>query len=311
VEHQEERERVAAVTARGAVQVWREVDPADVRGSWQALLPRVVALVAAGQLAVARQAEPFLTDLLPGEEAAGRVVPESLSGVASDGRSLLELLLYPAWVALAAIGRRLSTVVSIASGAAFLELLARTLVADAGRAADLVGMIARPAVTSYVRVVHLPACARCILLAGREYGLSTGFQRHPRCDCTMEPVTRLHRPEPVDAMDVFRSMSPEQQRKAFGAAAVRAIGDGADIAQVINARRGMTTATRYRRTVQVTTEGITRRGLYGSRRAKFQRVAGNRYATAKAPRLMPEEIYRLADDREHAIRLLRRYGYLI
>lgn len=311
VEHQERQTELAAATARAVGPLWQQVDPADMRRSWQVALPRVVALVAAGQLGAARQADPYLQALLPAAGTEGRVDPRALAGVAGDGRDLPGLLMYPLWHALAQISRGLTLAASIASGAAFLQLLARTLVADAGRAADLVGVIVRPAVTSYVRVVEPGACSRCIILAGREYGLSTGFERHPRCACTMEPVTRHHRPTPVDAMDVFRQMSAQQQRKTFGAAAVKSIGDGADIAQVVNARRGMTTATRYGRTVQATTEGITRRGIAGQRRAKFERRPGDRYATARAPRLMPEEIYRLADSREHAIRLLRRNGYIV
>lgn len=303
---------VAAATARAAGQVWRQVDPDDVRRSWQALIARVAALVATGQLTSARQTEAYLRELLPEVDAEGQLLPDALAGVALDGRDLLELLLYPTWVTLAAIGRGLSTAASIASGAAFLEMLARTLVADAGRAADLVGMIARPAVTSYVRVVELPACARCIILAGREYGLSTGFQRHPRCDCSMEPITRTHRPTPVDGMDVYRQLTPTQQIKAFGKAAVEAIEAGADIGQVVNAHRGMTTATAYGRTVQATTEGITRRGLAGNRLRNFEqrRQPGQRYRVSRTPRLMPAEILRLADDREHAIRLLKKHGYL-
>ncbi|MFJ7212656.1 hypothetical protein [Amycolatopsis sp. NPDC098790] len=32
----------------------------------------------------------------------------------------------------------------------------------------------------------------CIILVGRPYRYSQGFRRHPRCDCTMTPVTREH-----------------------------------------------------------------------------------------------------------------------
>ncbi|MEU1805846.1 hypothetical protein [Streptomyces sp. NPDC019937] len=312
--HQEKRAQLAATTARAAGNVWQRVGSEDVRGSWTRLLPEALAILTGAQLAASRSAEPWLEQLLGRDDERAEsdlLVPESLTGVAPDGRSLAELLMYPVWAVLHAIGEGLPLVAAFARGRALLDLLVRTVVADTGRAADLVAMIVRPAITSYVRVVELPACARCILLAGREYGLTTGFERHPRCDCTMEPVTRTHQPQPVDAMDVFRQMSPEQQHKVFGEAAVKAIADGADITQVVNARRGMTTATRYGRKIQATTEGITRRGIAGSRRAKFERRAGARYATAKAPRLMPEEIYRLADDREHAIRLLCRNGYIV
>lgn len=300
VEHQQQRAVISTTTARAAVQLWREVDPDDLQGSWRLLLPRVVALVTAGQLTAARQSQPYLDELLRGVDSQGRIRPEALAGVSADGRELLELLLYPLWVTLSGITRGLATAASIASGAAFLDLLARTVVADMGRAADLVGMIVRPAVTSYIRVVEMPACARCILLAGVEYGLSTGFQRHPRCDCGMEPVTRTHRPEPTSAKTMFGQLSPAQQLATFGASAVKAIGDGADFGQVVNARRGMSTATAYGRSVQATTEGMTRRGIAGARRQR-----------ARSPRLMPEEIYRLASDREQAVRMLRQHAYIV
>lgn len=299
-EHQVQREALAASTARLAVRLWRDIDVHALSADWTRKVHRVAALVAAGQLEAARLADPYLAQLLEDAQAAGEVNAEALAGVASDGRDLVELLMYPLWTCLRALARGASLLVSLASGEALLDLLARTMVADAGRAADLVAMAARPAVTSYVRVVELPACARCIILAGREYGLSTGFQRHPRCDCTMEPVTKNYRPDPVDAKDVFDSMSPAQRRKVFGEAGTKAIEAGADVAQVVNARRGMTTATRYGRPVLATTEGQTKRGLTRSRRRNG------------APRLMPEEILRIAgDDREEAIRLLTRNGYIV
>ncbi|MFZ3494615.1 hypothetical protein ACODT5_15550 [Streptomyces sp. 5.8] len=311
--HQRERARAAAVTAKAAGALWRQTDTDQLRASWVALLTRAVAITTAGQLTAARQAEPYLAGLLgpdPEQAAADQLRPESLAGVAGDGRELPELLMFPLYTTLSAIGRGASLAVSWASGAALLDLLVRTVVADAGRAADLVAMATRPAVTSYVRVVELPACARCIILAGREYSLSDGFARHPRCDCTMAPVTRSSQPAVVGARGVFQAMTPEQQVKAFGAKAVEAIAAGADPAQVVNARRGMKSATLYRRTVQATTEGITRRGLAGQRRRSFERVDGRRYASARAVRLMPEEIMRRAEDREHAVRLLRLHGYL-
>lgn len=311
VQHQQERADLSKTTGRAARALWAQADPEDLERSWLALLARVIALVTAGQLTAARQAQPWLQQTLPGERADGDIVPDRLAGVAGDGRDLAGLLLQPVYVTLNRISRGFSQALAIASGAALLEMLARTLVADIGRAADLLGMIVRPAVTSYVRVVELPACARCILLAGREYGLSEGFARHPQCDCTMAPVTRNHRPAPVDAMDVFRQMTATQQRKTFGAGAVRAIDDGADLAQVVNARRGMSTATAYGRRVQATTEGITRRGLAGQRLRNFTRTPGSRLSSSRTPRLMPEEIYRLAGSREHAIRLLKRHGYIV
>lgn len=299
--HQERRAAIAAETARLTAQLWREIDPHNLAADWQAKLHRVAALVAAGQLAAAKEADPYLTELLVGTRAVvavGAVIPSALAGDASDGRSLPELLMYPVWSALSALQRGLSLAQSLATGGALLDLLARTMVSDAGRAADLVAMAARPAITSYVRVVELPACSRCLILAGKEYGLSSGFQRHPRCDCTMEPVTKSYRPEPVDARDVFDRMSKGARLKAFGAGAVEAIEAGADITQVVNARRGMHTATRYGRNVQATREGTTKRGHARRRMGRA------------AVRLMPEEIMRTAANRDEALRLLQQHGYL-
>ncbi|WP_432589947.1 hypothetical protein ABVG11_34295 [Streptomyces sp. HD1123-B1] len=314
LEHQEQRAKLAAATGRAAGRAWQQVGVEDIRGGWTAQMPRVLAVVSGAQLAAAQTSEPYLQRTLGDDDEraeSDQLVPEALAGVAPDGRGLAELLMYPVWSTLHAITQGLSIAAALATGRTLLDLLVRTVVADTGRAADLLAMILRPAVTSYVRVVELPACARCIILAGREYGLSEEFRRHPRCDCTMAPVTRTHRPDPVDAGDVYQQMTPEQRHKVFGAAAVKALADGADITQVVNARRGMTTATRYGRKIQATTEGITRRGIAGQRRTKFERRTDARYATAKAPRLMPEEIYRLADDRAHAVRLLRRNGYIV
>src|SRR5690606_36641107 len=122
---------------------------------------------------------------------------------------------------------------------AWLDMVVRTVVSDTGRQADQVAMVANRNVIAYVRVVEMPACSRCIILAGREYGTSSGFLRHPRCDCTMEPVTRKHRPMPLVAEEIYESMDEAQRRKVFGEAGVKAIEDGARISSVVNARRRM------------------------------------------------------------------------
>jgi hypothetical protein len=220
------------------------------------------------------------------------------------------------WTALRLVTQGVPVLQAMARGQALLDLVVRTSVADAGRAADSVGMMARPAVTSYVRVVESGACSRCVVLAGREYGVSTGFARHPRCHCGMEPVTREHRPNPTSPQAVYDAMSDAERKRTFGEAAVKAIDAGADIGFVVNARRGMATATAFGRTVQATSEQ-TQRGTF--RRREFQRLQAEgaipssrsiRGFRPEAARLMPEEIFRQADDREHAVRLLRRYGYI-
>jgi hypothetical protein len=263
------------------------------------MVPLVAGLIADGQYEAARAADPFLAQVLGDIDSEGSIIPDAFVGIAADGRPLPNLLMYPAWTAMNALTRGMSLVYALASGQAFLDLLVRTQIADIGRQADLTGMIARPAVTSYIRVVEAPACARCILLAGVEYGISEAFQRHPRCDCTMEPVTKFHRPKPASPEAIFAEMSAAEKEKTFGEAGAEAIANGADMGQVVNARRGMGTATAYGHTVQSTTEGTTKRGFAHSR-------------VQKSPRLMPEEIMKLAEnDRALQIRLLKRNGYIV
>jgi hypothetical protein len=76
--------------------------------------------------------------------------------------------------------------------------------------------------------------------------------------------------------------------------------DGADVSQVINAHRGLYTADAYGVRVKATQEGVTKRAL-----------AGSRFDSKRSPRLRPESIYQIAKDREDALRLLRRFGYLL
>ena len=312
--HQAGRAAQAAATAAAVRSVWMATDPEDLEGSWLAGAMFAAELIHTGQVAAAATTDGWLNqEAGPGE---GAVNVETAAAAAGD---LTPALLYPLLIAFNRLRRGFSTAVSILSGAAFLEMVTRSLVADAGRIADMAGMIARPRIVSYVRVVHLPACARCIILAGREYTLSDGFLRHPRCDCTLAPRRPGDTWELLGPEQLFAQMEPAQQRRAFGQAGADAIREGADIGQVVNARRGMTTVTRYRRTVQATSEGTTRRGFYASRRRKFEKAAGTRFGEStrgrlrtKAVRLMPEEIYRLADgDREHAIRLLKKNAYIV
>ncbi|MFJ6615447.1 hypothetical protein ACIQPT_34805 [Streptomyces sp. NPDC091289] len=313
VAHALARLRLAAAASRAARTAWRGVDRDAPGLSWVAALGPVVAAVAGAQLAAARSTEPWLGSLLgddPGQAQSDRLVPESLAGVTGDGVPLAQALQVPVFTALRLVTQGLPIVQALARGQLLLDLMVRTAVADAGRAADSVGMTARPAVTSYIRVVEAGACSRCIILAGAEYGVSSGFLRHPRCHCGMEPVTRAHRPKAQDPRKVVDAMSAKEKQRVFGQAGAQALNEGADLGQVVNARRGMATATAFGRRLQTTTEGTTRRGVAGRRAQDFRRLPGQRYERSRSPRLMPEEIFRLADDRAHAMRLLRLHGYL-
>jgi hypothetical protein len=253
-------------------------------------------MVQAGQLHAAEGTHTFMRELL-GPSALLRVPaidPAQFAWATPDGRDLMGLLARSIPTVLRFVAQGENPRSSLLRGAAFLNLVVRTVIADTGRQADQAAMVSNRNVTGYVRVVQMPACSRCIVLAGREYHVSSGFLRHPRCDCTMEPVTREHQPTPLSPKATFDGMSAAQRRKVFGEAGAKAIGDGSDIANVVNARKSVDRVEMFGRKVQVTYTNT------GTRRRK------------NPPRLMPEEIYRLADgDREHAIRLLDKNGYLL
>jgi hypothetical protein len=125
----------------------------------------------------------------------------------------------------------------------------------------------------------------------------------------------VHIPASEDVAGDFRT-DPRAAIKAgqvtgLSKADTRAIvEDGADVSQVINAKRGMYTADGRK----FTTEGTTRRGVAGRRLeaagAEARKVRGQRVRRVDVPRLRPEQIYRDAVDREDAIRLLRRFGFV-
>lgn len=88
----------------------------------------------------------------------------------------------------------------------------------------------------------------------------------------------------TDPKAYFASLDGAGQDELLGKAGADAVRAGADLAKVVNARRGMQTADGR----LYTTEAAGRR-----------------------PRLMPERIFRDARDRDDAIRLLRLHGYLL
>jgi hypothetical protein len=195
------------------------------------------------------------------------------------------------------------------------DRIVATLVNDAGRSAMGAFTTSRTREYGNIRVLTPPSCSRCAILAGRFYRWSEGFQRHPRCDCTMTPGTSSAAlPDPNGAFERGEITDLTQ-------AQTQAINDGADISQVVNSRRGMSTANFAGRRVQITTEGTTSRGLAFSQLSQRGGTAtvdagfATRITTdgpeqrritqtiARAPRLSPEAIYNVsAGNRDTAIR---------
>jgi hypothetical protein len=86
----------------------------------------------------------------------------------------------------------------------------------------------------------------------------------------------------------------------------KALDEGADLNQVLNAKRGL------QGDGMTTAEGITRNGAYGGYvRDADGSVTKRARGTANPQRLTPNGIYRLASDRAEAVKLLRQFGYLL
>lgn len=334
--------RRTRLTANEVQRLWGQLDRADLSGSWNASVgPRIVRAITAGQLAQAGVADEYVDEVLDAEGAdpdrAGRIRPEAFAGVAADGRSLDSLMLLSVITTKQGIAGGLSTDDALIRGLNQALRLSSSEVAQAGRSAVGSSMVGQRTIQGYVRVVNPPACARCVILAGKEYGWNKGFQRHPRCDCVHLPTTLIARHQHrgslstdayspttqpgsgsrgfIDPRAYFDGLSRAEQIRVFGEDGARAIREGADMGQVVNARRGMYTTTAYGRTLQATREGATRRGLFyrQERRRAIDRglvPSSERGFQLRTPRLLPEEIFRLANSRDEAIAMLRRFGYL-
>jgi hypothetical protein len=132
------------------------------------------------------------------------------------------------------------------------------------------------------------------------------------CDCIHLPSRQASAAGILqDPKVIYDTLTPaERQRAGWSLADQKAIGAGADLNQVTNAKRGVYTAGG----VKYTTTATTRRGLFGGfdiDAESGRMTARPRGAPPKLPRLTPESIYKQANgDRDVALRLLRENGYL-
>lgn len=297
--------------------------------AWRAEVgPRIIETVTAGQEAAAATAEAYVASVLAEVGIpVGTPSPlnlEALAGVAGDGREVASALYGGVIQAakaqyrpeIASLPATQAAEAALAEAEAWMGQVASTIMADAMRQAEAVAIAQRPWVDGYVRMLDPKnPCSRCIVLAGRFYLFNGGFERHPACRCAHIPAME------DDAESIltnpnkyFEALSRSEQDRVFTPAGAEAIRLGAAVTQVVNARRGMVTAQQnprgwipkgrmeavrmFGRDVFVTTEGVTKNGVYGKTRGK------------RPVRLMPESILSIAKDRDDAIRLLTLYGFI-
>lgn len=302
--HYAEMRRLEAMAMLLVRRAWSRVEPDRLFASWDRESARIVQPFTNLQLLAAVDGARSTGDALRAQGVKSRpeglVVPEAFVGWASDGRPLESLLRTPVDVAWERLDAGLPPEQALDAGRVAAERIARTQIADTGRVAAGVDRVTRPRV-GWVRRISPPTCRRCLILAGRFYRWSSGFDRHPNDDCVSVPTEQDRAGDlRTDPDAYFKSLSTEDQDKLLGKANAQAVRDGADLNQVVNAQRGMSTTADG---VKITSEGATSRGLAG------QRLGARRGRTAT--RLVPESIYKLASDRADALRLLHLHGYVL
>lgn len=326
------QQRAVIQTTVTIERLWKELASSDLSRSWLGGLgAAMVRAVSAGQLVAASTGQPYIDAMVRMDsvssdylEQAARVDARSFSGAASDGRALDSLLYLPVIRTKTLIGGGLTLQEAMTSGLFQMQRIAASEVADAGRGAASVAMVANRSVTGYVRTVRSGACARCAILAGRWYRWNADFERHRRCQCFGTPATEARPGRHLNPMSFFSGLSRAEQDRRFTIGGATAIRNGADIYKVVNAGRSVQTLDAYGQKVVATLEGTTRRGeFYQQMRREAEQRTGQRFARTGAdveqglprfhlrtPRLTPGEILRLSDDRNELIRLLKRFGYL-
>ncbi len=275
---------------------------------WMSARPLLVSSLTRAQETLVGNAEAFIDRVLAEQsidvEPLATVDAKPLLGFSSTGVSLTRLHEGLPNLLAANMAQTESRQAAMDMTTRQFQASVQTLMSDTSRNAESLHIAVRPGV-GYVRMLVPPSCERCVVQAGKYFRWNTGFKRHPRCDCRHIPSRERGSGDlRVNPKGYFHSLTAEAQEQTFGKAAAQAIRDGSDISQVVNADRGMQTAQVYGRELKITLEGVTRYGRAG----RLMQARGRSAATT--PRLMPETIYQIAEDRDDAVRLLKLNGYI-
>lgn len=306
------RRRAAHLTIEVA-QLWSAMHLADIDGAWAALVPALAAKVTAGQFFGASLAYAFLQHH---QRAAGltprgpQIQPGAFTGFAASGAPLAEPLSLAPIRIKQAIGRGLVGPQALNAGLAHVDGVAESELQEAARGVMDVGLNTEPNYRGYLRHPNPGACGRCLILANKFYRSNDGFERHPACRCTHDPILVGQKfADLPDARERFDKLSTAEQDRAFGKPGADAIRAGSDPASVVNARAGMTKAGD-----SFTRQGTTKRSFSGRRlEANGQELVkrkGERYRSA-GRRLSPAGCRKFSDgDPDRYRRLLFDNGYI-
>lgn len=311
-----DQQRILRAAVDQAQTAWAQLPTGAVSPvAWaEQVQPQVVAAIEQAQVDSAALAPLYIAAALA---AAGSVsaplavlVAGAFAGLATTGMTLRMLTDFAYAHYRRALALDVPPSEARALGLSRLLRYVSTETADAARLASTAAAVVEPEIAGYERLVHLPACGRCIQLAGRLYRYSTGFLRHPGCDCAMKPVTReQRRTRNIDnhPTALFARMTVAQQNKAFGMNDAAAIRAGADISRVVNSRRAGAVYTAGGH--EYTHEATTVRGV-GRQLGDLSTRPGGRYRSSGVARPTAAQLVNSTTTEDELIDQLRRFGYL-
>lgn len=337
--------QIADIARARALRAWQTMDFAALDQSWATVGPLVTQHVTAAQLEAAKGSDRFTAQVAtqtPGFTASrSSIVPEAFAGIDGQGRDVAGTMYGAVTTTKEAIGAGFGRVQAMEAGGTYLAAMLKTVIADISRSADLVSSAGK-SYTHYVRVCNGSACSRCAMLVGISSG-EDAFLRHVSCQCSAVPTSSEGKTKTgvySTPQEYFDSLSEAEQDRAFTKDGAEAIRSGADITQVVNARRGAkgigysshgasALDPSVRRTLQKTTIGYRPNGdpvqvyatMEGAYRGGFRKMqnqtsvvrklAGARYTSTARVRLMPESIMKIAgNDLATRQAFLRDSGYL-
>lgn len=281
VSHYQQQQVIAVETAREVDSLWAGMT-ADFDRSWAGISTAVFDTVAAGQYAAAVSGAAYVGAVLAetgvDAPAVGRVNPARFAGASTDGAPLESLLAGSVVQSKLAVKEGLGPAAALVAARGWLQDVVLDAVRDADRQAVGAGIVARPRVQGWVRMLNPPSCKFCIALGGQFYRWNEGFQAHRRCDCRHIPSQEATAGDlTIDPRAYFRTLDEKTQDRLFGKNDAQAIRDGADINQVVNIRGRGFSAKQLRRDPDLMTV---------------------------------DHIYEQATSREEAIELLRLNGFI-
>jgi hypothetical protein len=328
--HQLERLSLANSLTEKLARQWRKVDYGDIAASVAAVSGPLAQLTVSAQEAAARQSAAFqaAVDDYYGVQSDARINPEAFAGMNGAGLGLDSAALYSSQVMFDEIAKGAGPAAVLGAGLNFVSATSRTALLDMGRQADRVQMFARTEYKNWVRQIGPGACSRCIQLAGIA-SYQKAFLRHPNCHCIAVPAAEsFDGAIETSPRAYFDQLSRADQDKRFTKAGAEAIREGgADIARVVNARRGAL-GIKYgpriipepgKRTIRPRNIGTQDKPIWvyetveltGKRARKTYTYGSLDRRLPRSTRLMPETIVKLArGDRARLIELLKHYGYL-